>query len=260
LRRYAGECSIAITPSVSVAEDLFTAGNRNLRIQAILNGIDLTQYSPEGNRLDLDKLSGLPAAPGGTVRIGLVATMARWKGHEVFLKAIARLPPSLKVRAYVIGGPVYDTAGSQYGIDDLRETAKRVGAENVGFTGYVADTAGVMRALDIVVHASTSPEPFGLVIAEAMACGRPVIYSDAGGAKEIGTHGVNGLSHQPGNVKELAACIVTLINNPALRTQLGNAGHDVAVRRFNRTRLASEFVPVYQELSGSPAIAAPQVC
>ncbi len=58
-----------------------------------------------------------------------------------------------------------------------------------------------MRALDIVVHASTRPEPFGLVIAEAMACGRAVITSAAGGAAEIVESEVDALTHTPGDVE-----------------------------------------------------------
>ena len=107
------------------------------------------------------------------VRIGLVATFARWKGHARFSTRSRRLPESLPVRGYVIGGPVYETAGSQVSLDELRAAVAALGLEGrVGFTGFVEDAAQAMRALDVVVHASTEPEPFGLVIAEAMACAR----------------------------------------------------------------------------------------
>jgi glycosyltransferase involved in cell wall biosynthesis len=250
LRLCAPKCSMSIANSLSVADDLSKAGAERFRVCTILNAIDVAQYSPDGNHLDLDKLSGMPHAPAGTVRIGLVATMARWKGHEVFLRALASLPDPLRVRGYIVGGPVYDTSGSQHSIGDLRRTAERVGARNVGFTGYLADTAGAMRSLDIVVHASTNPEPFGLVIAEAMACGRPVIYSEAGGAMEVGSHGVSALCHRPGDVKGLAACMLKLINDPVLRATLGAAGRERAVQHFDRNRLAGQFVPLYREVSG----------
>src|SRR5262249_53996443 len=152
-----------------VARDLQTLSGKRLRVRLILNGIDLANYSPDGPRLDLDALSKLPPAPAGTIRIGLVATMARWKGHRVFLQALAALPANAPVRAYIVGGPVYETDGSQFAIDELRRTAACLGLDDrVGFTGYLQDTAAAMRALDVVVHASTDPEPFGLVIAEAM--------------------------------------------------------------------------------------------
>ena len=80
-----------------------------------------------------------------------------------------------------------------------------------------------MRALDVVVHASTEPEPFGLVIAEAMACGRPVIASRAGGAAEIVEPGVDGLSFSPGDVGQLAGAIARLAADPDERRRLGEA-------------------------------------
>src|SRR5438309_2205992 len=158
----------------------------------------------------LSTLAGLPPA-GDVVRIGLLGTFARWKGHITFLEAVARLPRDLRVRAYVIGGALYQTAGSQYTLDELRRHAAALGlSDRVGFTGFVTSPDEALRALDIVVHASTAPEPFGLVIAEAMACGRAVIASDAGGAREILTPGVDALGHTPGSASGLAARIVEL--------------------------------------------------
>ena len=96
----------------------------------------------------------------------------------MFLEAIARLPPSLHVRAYVIGGPVYETEKSEVSIEELRQASARLGiADRVGFTGFIEDPAPAIRALDVVVHASTEPEPFGLAIAEGLACGRAVVVS-----------------------------------------------------------------------------------
>ena len=126
--------------------------------------------------------------------------------------------------------------------------AREFGVEGrVGFTGFVPDAAAAMRALDVVVHASTEPEPFGLVIAEAMACGRAVVASRAGGAAEIFTEGADALGHGPGDAPALAACIARLAESPELRLALGRAARETAVRRFDRARLAAELVPVYRE-------------
>ena len=114
-------------------------------------------------------MPGLQRAVEGTVRIGLVATLAHWKGHAVFLqRALARLPQDIPFRAYVIGGPIYQTENSQRTLDDLRALAQALGvAEKTGFSGYVEDSGAAIRELDILVHASTEPEPFsGRVIAE----------------------------------------------------------------------------------------------
>ena len=156
----------------------------------------LRRFFPEGLTLNLDVLSGLGPAEPGTIRVGLVATFARWKGHSVFLNALSRLSASSRVRGYVIGGPIYKTTGSQHSIEALRLETARLGlAGRVGLTGFVDDTACAMRALDVVVHASTEPEPFGMVIVEGMACGKAVIASQAGGATEIFEQGVDAMAH-----------------------------------------------------------------
>ena len=105
-----------------------------------------------------------------------------------------------------------------------------------------------MRALDIVVHASTDPEPFGLVIAEAMACGKPVVVSRAGGAVELTEPGVNALAHEPGDVPALARCLADLVRDADLRDRLGRAALISARQRFARSRMARELAPIYQSL------------
>jgi glycosyltransferase involved in cell wall biosynthesis len=101
------------------------------------------------------------------------------------------------------------------------------------------------------VHASTAPEPFGLVIAEAMACGRAVIVSHAGGAAEIVDPGVDALVHTPGDAGDLAAQIGALAGDPALRARLGRAARATAERSFDRARLAAELVPIYRAAAGA---------
>ena len=250
LRRTAWRCAGAIANSASVAEDLRRACGGGLPVATVLNAVDLDRFSNCGPRADLDELAGLPPAAPDVVRVGLLATFGRWKGHTTFLDAIARLP-QLPVRAYVVGGAVYRTDDSQHTLDDLRCHAARIGvADRVGFTGFVARPDDAIRALDIVVHASTSPEPFGLVIVEAMACGRAVVASATGGAREIFTPGVDALSHVPGRADELAARIEELVRDAGERQRLGREGRRTAERRFDRARLAADLLPVYQRAIG----------
>ncbi len=250
LRLHAGRCAAAIGNSLSVASDVQKVCGEQLETLCVYNAIDLDRYSPVGEKIDLDSLAGLAPAPPGTVRIGLAATLAHWKGHAVFLRALARLPQDLRVRAYVIGGAIYQTEYSQQTLDQLRALAAELGiAERVGFTGYITDTAPAIRALDVLVHASTQAEPFGRVIAEGMACGRAVICSAAGGAAELITDGRDALSHPPGDDAALAARMASLVRDPALRSRLAQAGRITAERRFNRNRLPEELIPLYRKLS-----------
>lgn len=252
MRRHVGGCAAVVTNSRSVAKDVGAVCGDALKIYPVLDAIDLEKFSPTGNILDLDEAAGLPVAEEGTIRVGLLATMARWKGHETFLNALARLPSILNVRGYVIGGALYQTEGSQHNVEELRSLADRLGlGSKVGFTGFVENSASAMRALDVVVHASTEPEPFGLVIAEAMACGRALVASEAGGAAEIITKGVNALGHDPGDVEGLANCITRLAMDRDLRARLGKAGRVTAEREFDRARLATELIPIYHEALSS---------
>lgn len=250
LRANVGSCAAVVTNSRSVGEDVRKACGKSVPITVVYNGIDVGRFTPDGPTVDLDALAGMLPAPEGTVRVGLVATLGRWKGHTVFLRALSMLPLSLPVRGYVIGGGLYTTSGSQYSLQHLRDLAEKYGlGDRVGFTGFVEEPANAMRALDVVVHASTQPEPFGLVIAEAMACSRALAASQAGGSAELFTTNVEALGHPPGDAAKLAACLEQLVSDAELRQRLGQKGREAAVERFDRTRLALELSPIYRQVA-----------
>jgi glycosyltransferase involved in cell wall biosynthesis len=162
---------------------------------------------------------------------------------------LAKDPP---IRAYVIGGPIYATDGSQYTLDELRSLAFKLGiAQCVGFAGFVKDPAAAIRALDVVVHASTQPEPFGLVVAEAMACGKPVVVSLAGGVTEIISEHTNALSHRPGDAAEMAGCIARLAADSRLREEMGGQARRWAEQRFHSSRLAKEIPLIYRSFANA---------
>ncbi|MBA3295612.1 MAG: glycosyltransferase family 4 protein [Acidobacteria bacterium] len=229
IRLLAHRCALAIAVSESVAQDARRRLPAGFPIVVVHNSVDCDRFHPDGPTLDLDSLSGLAPAPAGTLRIGLPATFARWKGHEVFLNAIARIDRP-NVRAYVIGGAVYQTRNSQWSEAELRSLVTNLGLEGcVGFTGFLPDMPAAYRALDIVVHASTRPEPFGLVIAEAMACARALVAAPTGGAAELFVHGQHALAATSGDSEALAAALSVLVDDPNERAAVG-------VRARARTR------------------------
>jgi glycosyltransferase involved in cell wall biosynthesis len=257
VRRCARRADAVIVNSRSVGADLSVLCP-DLKVVPIYNAINLDRFAPQGEVLDLDSLAGLPAAPSGTIRVGLVGTFARWKGHHIFLRALSRLPATTAVRGYVIGGPIYQTDGSQWSIEELKEEAKRLGlTDKVGFTGFIADAPAAMRFLDVIVHASTQPEPFGMVIIEGMACGKAVIASQAGGASELFRDGENALGHAPGCVDGLAAQIQRLADDRQLRSRLGAAGRAAAERLYDRRRLAEELLKLYRQVTGGSSTLLP---
>lgn len=240
-------CVIANSQSVRAEVRRVLPG---LRVEAVLNAIDARRFSPDsGEPFDLDRAAGLSAATPGTMRVGLVATYARWKGQDVFIRAAAAGglrsggPP---VRYYVIGSPIYETSGSQFTEKELRRLAAEAGvADTLGFVPYQADVAKVYRALDVAVHASTRPEPFGLAIAEAMACGKAAVVAAAGGAVELFTDGQDGLGHAPGDAAGLSNAILRLVGDDDLRTRIGESARQTALERFSTARLGREIAGIY---------------
>ena len=222
---------------------------RSFNIESVYNGIDTDVFAPYGSSIDLDSLAGLPQAASGVLRVGLLGTFARWKGHEIFLQALSMLGPEIPIRGYIVGGPIYQTNGSQHTITELKTLASGLRLNGrVGFTGFVENPAAAIRSLDVLVHASKQPEPFGLVIVEAMACGKPVLVSNCGGASELVRNRVNALTYEPGDAAAMAALIRELVENPELRLRLGEAARRTAETRFSRARFGRDFVQIYTRL------------
>jgi glycosyltransferase involved in cell wall biosynthesis len=254
--RLLGRTGRTIAAAVAVSEAVAADARRlmpGVAVRVIANAVDVAAFAPgPGDEARLDALAGLPPA-ADVVRVGLVATYARWKGQDVFLEAAARLRVAgagRRLRFYVVGGPIYQSAGSQFSEPELRALAGRHGlGEAVGFVPFQDDPAPVYRALDVMVHASTRPEPFGLTIAEAMACGRAVIATQAGGAAELFRHGQDAWGVPPGDAAALASAVERLAADPDQRRRLGESARRSAVERFDDGRLAADYAALYARLS-----------
>ena len=256
IRSLRTRCSAVVAVSEHVAADIRSELGSSIEIRTIWNSVNFSRFSPEGPRSDLDALSGLSPAAPGTIRIGLVATFARWKGHLLFLNMLSRLRPGRPFRGYIVGGPLYETDASQVSMKELRDEVHRLGLEGrVGLTGFT-DAATALRSLDVVVHASTLPEPFGLVIAEAMTVGRAVVISGGGGIAELVTPGVTGLVYPTGDVETLTRHVSGLVDDDEWRTRLGEAAHATALRQFRPDRMARSVLDLYSHLdAGHEAVA-----
>jgi glycosyltransferase involved in cell wall biosynthesis len=240
------ECGVAI--SHAVADDARSVVP-SLPVAVVHNAVDTDHFSPgPSSAAELDRLAGLPAAARDVLRVGLVATYADWKGHHVFLNALAKVAG---VRGYVVGGPIYATAGSQVTLDELQSAAAALGlSDRVGFLPFQRDPIDVYRGLDVVVHASTRPEPFGLTVAEAMSVGKPVVVAAAGGAAELFTDESDALGHAPGEVDSLARRIQELAADAGLRRRLGTNARETALQRFSLDRFHREIAWLF---AGRPA-------
>jgi len=212
-------------------------------VATVYNTVDLDKFRPDGERFPL------PVAAPETVKIGLIATYARWKGQDVFLDALESLGkrPDLPAwHAWIVGGPIYATAGSQWSADELESMIEAKGlAKFVSLLPFQKDPAAVMRGLEVVVHASSKPEPFGRVIAEAQACGRAVVAVGTGGSGEVFDDGRTGLAIRMNDAASLAEAIERLVRDGGFRRSLGADGVGFSADRFGRQSLASHWSGVY---------------
>jgi glycosyltransferase involved in cell wall biosynthesis len=224
------------------------------RIDVVYNAIDVERFCPgdvPGERLD--ELAGLAKPSEPTTRVVMVATYARWKGQDAFVDAAAavrRRRPMTPVRFYMVGGPIYQTAGSQFSQGELRRRANEIGlSEHVGFIPFQPDPVEAYRAADIVAHCSTRPEPFGLTIVEAMACGKAVIVSAAGGAAELFRENVDAMGVRPRDIEALAAAIEKLTTDADLRRRLGAEARQAALQRFDVRQLEQAVGAFYRSVA-----------
>jgi len=200
--------------------------------------------------IDEGLLARAQAQPQMPLLVGIVGRLAEWKGQHVFLEAFARAFPGGTEEAVLVGSALFCDDDSDYEARLRRDVARLGLTGRVRFTGFVDDVAAEMEKMAIVVHASVVPEPFGQVVVEAMAMGRPVVASGAGGPAEVIDDGVNGLLHPPGDVEALAVSLKRLAADPQLRRRLGDAGRQRA-RSFTPTVVGPEITRVYQRVLGS---------
>ncbi len=192
-----------IVPSTVAADAFAAAGGDRGRVTIVPNGRDIEQdaRSPAELRAHL----GLPTGP----LIGVFSRLAPWKGQHVVLRALAKLP---ELRCIIAGSPLF---GEDVYAEHLRQLARDLGvSERVAFLGQRNDIPLLMQAVDIVVHPSIDPEPFGLTLVEAMRAGTPVIATSAGASSEILEGGEAGRLVPPDDAGALAAAITASLADP----------------------------------------------
>jgi L-malate glycosyltransferase len=168
--------------------------------------------------VDLQRFAPAPRAPG-PVTIGTVKSLAPAYGIDVLLRAFASAAAGRDVRLLIVGdGPQRDALqqlARQLAIDDLVQWAGAVPH---------ADVPQWLQRLDVYVAASRE-ESFGVAVVEAMACGVPVVVSDAGGLPEVVVAGESGLVVPRDDAAALAAALQRLIDDAPLRRRLSQGGH-----------------------------------
>lgn len=215
------------------------------KVKVIYNGIDRDEFSaPQDGKAARQSLG----IPSDCLVIGVIAHLYREKGHQYLFESLAlaqsRLP---HFRLLVVG--------DGYLRSDLQRLASRLRlTEQIQFLGQRGDLAQLLAAMDIFVLPS-SWEGFGIVLAEAMYAGVPVITTrNGGGCAEVVEEGDGGLLVDYGNRSELADAIVRLASDAELRRGLGERGRARVERMFTSSVMAAKYTALYREVYRPKAV------
>ena len=182
--------------------------------------------------------------------VGIVGRLSPWKGQDVFLRAVYQIYREFEsVRFVILGSALF---GEEEYERHIRDLSKQLGLDEcVQFCGFVTNVAEWIATFDILVHASTIDEPFGQVVIEGMAAGKPVIATRGGGVSEIVEEGVSGLLVPMKDATALAQAIRLLLTDPARRAELGSAGRQRVQEKFLVEYTAEKVVRLYEELAAA---------
>ncbi len=183
-------------------------------------------------------------SPSDRPLIGLVGRVSSTKGQDVFIRAAARVLLAIpKARFRIIGAALFNEAPYELQLRDLAQSLSL--GNSLQFAGFCADITSAIAQLDLLVHASTVPEPFGQVVVEGMAAGKPVVATNAGGIPEVVIENVSGILVAPGDIDAMANAIIQILKDPAAARAMGQAGRTRALELFTIEITAREVQKAY---------------
>ncbi len=214
------------------------------RLVVIHNGV-LSGASTTGGTLRVREEFGIP---DGAPIVLMAARLQRGKGVHVFLDAAVHVARNHPGVCFVIVGGALFGLGEEYTLQLHQQVDRLKLTRAVRFLGFQSDVLRLYSAADLVVQSPIEPEAFGMVLVEAMACGRPVIASDSGASREIVESGVTGLLVPPGDAEQLGEAILTLLGDRERRLRMGQAGAARVRELFSAERMVRRLETVYQEM------------
>lgn len=235
--------SLVIANSQASKDAFIAAGGKSEVVKIVYNGFEPAKYKVKESQVnDIKQELELD----GKFVVGHFSRLAPWKGQHILIEAIAETPKN--VIAILVGDALF---GEQEYVRQLHEQVRDLELENrVKFLGFRNDIPQLMTACDLVSHTSTSPEPFGRVIVEAMLCQKPIVAAKAGGAIELIDHEVNGFLTTPENTQELTQIINKCLNNPEEITNIAKTARQNAAERFDVININQQITQHIQSMMG----------
>ncbi|MBI4721803.1 MAG: glycosyltransferase family 4 protein [Candidatus Stahlbacteria bacterium] len=200
------------------------------KIKVIYNGVKIPQLSTLNSQLS-------------TPTVGYVGQIARWKGIEYFIDSAILITKEFPDTKFVIiGGPIF---GDENYLKELKQRATNLSLNGrVQFLGEKENIMSYMKELDILVHPPIAPEPFGRVIIEAGAMGKPVVATNIGAIPEIIEDKVSGILVPPKNASSIAAAVKWLITEPHSTIAMGAKAQERVDKYFNLNKMIREIEDV----------------
>jgi glycosyltransferase involved in cell wall biosynthesis len=210
-------------------------------MRTVYPGVDCDDLGP----LDSVRLHAELGLPSNVHLVGVIGRLQAWKGHEDFIRAVPLILKSVPdTRFLVVGGTLFglETEYPHF----LKNLVSELGlGEAILFTGHRSDIPRILATLDVVVVPSRLPEPFGTVQVEAMAAGKPVVSTAAGGNLEVVSDGVTGILVSPGEPADIARAVVRLLREPELRQAFGEASRERVRERFSVKLMAERMTEAF---------------
>ncbi|MCW8934266.1 MAG: glycosyltransferase family 4 protein [Gammaproteobacteria bacterium] len=245
-RFFAKKLKAVVSISNAVRENMLDKGLNTLNYVTIYNGLDPDQIHTEGRSVELANEFGLKKS---NQVIGVVGNIKEWKGQESVIRATKIIKEKYPDIKCLIVGDI--SKNDEYYANKLYRLVEEFDlSENVIFTGYQNNVANFLELMDVVIHSSIHPEPFGRVILEAMAMRKPIVGTRYGAIPEIIVEGQTGFMFTPDDENDLANGVLKCLNDPELAEKLGQQGYDRLVSNFHIKFNVSKTEQLYKELIG----------
>jgi glycosyltransferase involved in cell wall biosynthesis len=236
---YRRATALVVTVSDAIRQQYLAAGLLPPdRVIALPGGADAEAYRPRAADATVRAALGGDGVP----LIGLVSGLRVMKGHQVVIDAAARLVAAGRRVRFVFVG-----RGTREAV--VREAVRRAGLDpHVTIAGWAPDLPAVMAALDIALYAALESDGMSRVVFEYLAAGKPLVAARTGVVPEVLTDGAHALLVPAGDADALADALARLLDDEALRTRLGTAGHRRLVEHYSGARVAEALDAQYARL------------
>jgi glycosyltransferase involved in cell wall biosynthesis len=232
--------------------DCFIAASDAIRRILVSDGVPEERAVTVHEGIDVERVAGTPAVnvheafwlPRQAPVVGNVAALVPHKGQRHLIEA-----------AHLVVQDIPDARFVILGEGELREQLERQVREHhlekhVLLPGFRTDVIGCIKGFDVFAMSSVT-EGLGTSLLDAMACGKPIVATTAGGIPEVVVNGETGLLAEPRDHHAMARAIARLLNDERLRTRMGQAGLVRVRQHFTVERMVAQTVRVYARVAGS---------